>query len=103
MKRESLSKRCLPVALLVIAILPAGPAMAGAGINPDADEMYYLAKIRGFTRSDMAIAFVRDRVEEGYAVGGVVYGGFIKGYEHGERAEVFGIGLTMDYPEPLKW
>jgi len=71
--------------------------------NPDADEMYYLAKIRGFTRSDMAIAFVRDRVEEGYAVGGVVYGGFIKGHEHGERAEVFGVGLTMDYPEPLKW
>lgn len=40
MKEESRSKRSpLVAALVLIASLPAAPAMAGAGINPDADEI----------------------------------------------------------------
>lgn len=40
MKQEPVSKRTFLVAALVlVASLPAGPAMAAAGINPDADEI----------------------------------------------------------------
>jgi hypothetical protein len=57
MNLKSLSKRSLLVAALVlVASLPAGPAMAAAGINPDADEILksmstFLAGTKAFSVS----------------------------------------------------